>query len=351
MMFFGAHQSISGGFHKAAEIAQAATCDCVQIFTHSPSQWAVKPVSAEAKAAFQSDKLMTKNNNQWAGKPITPDEAAKFKAAHAAAKLQHPLSHNSYLINLAAPDEVLWEKSIAAMIEELRRADLLGIPYVVAHPGAFTSSSEEAGLRRIIAGFDRIHAEIPDIKAVTLLECTAGQGSCLGHRLEHLNEILAGVQQSARLAVCLDTCHLFAAGYPLADIDDYDKTMRDLDRLIGSQLVKAIHLNDSKKGLGSRVDRHEHIGQGEIGLEGFRNVLNDPRFTKVPMYLETPKDSGGDEGIRLDAENLRVLRSLIAGAEPLGKMPMKKDTAVVKSVEQKGSTKSGVKKTAPKKKT
>lgn len=322
-MILGAHQSIAGGYYRSVEWATASTCDCVQLFT--------------------------KNNNQWAGKPITPEEAAQFKAAHAAAKLQHPLSHNSYLINLAAPDEVLWEKSIVAMIEELRRADLLGIPYVVAHPGAFTSSSEEAGLRRIVAGFDRIHAELPDAKAVTLLECTAGQGSCLGHRLEHLNEIMAGVKQPARLAVCLDTCHLFAAGYPLADIADYDKTMRDLDRLIGSPLVKAIHLNDSKKGLGSRVDRHEHIGQGEIGLEGFRNLLNDPRFANVPMYLETPKDSGGDEGIALDAENLRVLRSLIAGAEPLASLPTKKVTITSKPIAKKAAKKSAVKKAAPKK--
>ncbi len=296
MPLLGAHQSIAGGYYRSVEWATASTCDCVQLFT--------------------------KNNNQWAGKPITPDEAAKFRVAHDTAKLQHPLAHNSYLINLAAPDDVLWEKSIAAMIEELRRADILGIPYVVAHPGAFTSSSEAMGLRRIIAGFDRIHAELPDAAAVTLLECTAGQGSCLGHRLEHLNEILGGVKQPARLAVCLDTCHLFAAGYPLADINDYDATMRDLDRLIGSQLVKAIHLNDSKKGLGSRVDRHEHIGQGEIGLEGFRNLLNDARFANVPMYLETPKDSGGDEGIKLDAENLRVLRGLIVGAESEEKLTM-----------------------------
>jgi deoxyribonuclease-4 len=322
-MILGAHQSIAGGYYRSVEWATASTCDCVQLFT--------------------------KNNNQWVGKPIMPEEAAKFKAAHAAAKLQHPLSHNSYLINLAAPDDVLWEKSITAMIEELRRADILGIPYVVAHPGAFTSSSEVAGLQRIIAGFDRIHAEIPDIKAVTLLECTAGQGSCLGHRLEHLNEILGGVQQPDRLAVCLDTCHLFAAGYPLADINDYDATMRDLDRLIGSQLVKAIHLNDSKKGLGSRVDRHEHIGQGEIGLEGFRNLLNDPRFANVPMYLETPKDSGGDEGIKLDAENLRVLRSLVAGAEPLAKLPTKKVALPIPIVAKKAAVMADVKKVSVKK--
>jgi deoxyribonuclease IV len=321
-MILGAHQSIAGGYYRSVEWATASTCACVQLFT--------------------------KNNNQWAGKPITPDEAAKFRTAHDTAKLLHPLAHNSYLINLAAPDETLWEKSITAMIEELRRADILGIPYVVTHPGAYTCSSEELGLQRIIAAFDRIHAEIPEVKAVTLLECTAGQGSCLGHRLEHLNEILAGVQQPGRLAVCLDTCHLFAAGYPLADINDYDRTMRDLDRLIGSQLVKAIHLNDSKKGLGSRVDRHEHIGQGEIGLEGFRNLLNDPRFANVPMYLETPKGEGGDEGIKLDAENLRVLRSLIAGAEPLAKLPTKKVAATALD-KAKPAVKKASKKSLPKK--
>jgi deoxyribonuclease IV len=281
----GAHQSISGGYYKAVELAQASTCECVQLFT--------------------------KNNNQWRGKPITDADVTAFRQALATHGIKHPLSHDSYLINLAAPDDELWEKSIAAMGEELTRAELLGIPYVVTHPGSFTSSSESAGLQRIIQALDRIHDEHNELTAITLLECTAGQGTNLGHRFEHLQTILAGVKQPARVAVCLDTCHLFAAGYELRTEAGYEQTMRELDRLIGIDLVKAFHLNDSKKGLGSRVDRHEHIGQGEIGIEGFRLLMNDPRFKAVPKYLETPKGAGGAEGIKLDQQNLTVLRELV----------------------------------------
>jgi len=167
-------------------------------------------------------------------------------------------------------------------------------------------------LQRIIAALDIIHAESPDLKAVTLLETTAGQGTNLGNRFEHLATILEGVRDPKRLAVCVDTCHIFAAGYPISNPADYKKTLAEFDRLIGIKLIKAIHANDSKKGCGSRVDRHEHIGQGEIGLEGFRNLVNDPRLAKVPIYLETPKGAGGEEGIRLDKENLARLRGLVA---------------------------------------
>jgi deoxyribonuclease-4 len=285
MPILGAHQSISGGYDKAVMLARAATCDCVQLFT--------------------------KNNNQWAGKPILPPEPERFRAALESTGISHPLAHNSYLINLAAPDETLWRKSLAAMAEELRRAELLGIPYVVTHPGAYTTSSEAEGLRRVIAALDLIHAETPGLRTMTLLEMTAGQGTCLGHRFEHLAEILAGVQAPKRLAVCVDTCHIFAAGYPLAAKQEYSTTFKQFARLIGLEQIKAFHLNDSKKGLGSRVDRHEHIGRGMIGLDGFRNLLNDRRFAKVPMYLETPKEEGGAAGLEHDRKNLTVLRALV----------------------------------------
>ncbi len=275
--------SISGGYYRAVEIASDMGCDCVQLFT--------------------------KNNNQWRAKEITDDDVKRFQTTLQERRIGHPIAHNSYLINLAAPDDVLWRKSIDAHRVELERAEMLGIPYVVAHPGAFTTSSEELGLKRIIAGLNEIHAETRGLKTRTLLETTAGQGSCLGCKFEHLAEIIAGVKDPEWLGVCLDTCHVFAAGYPLGTQKEYRATMKSLDATIGVTQVLAFHLNDSAKPFGSRVDRHAHIGQGHLGLEPFRNLLNDSRFRKVPMYLETPKEEG--DGEHMDKANLRTLRSLI----------------------------------------
>ncbi len=286
MSILGAHQSIAGGYYKAVELAAEIGCQCVQLFT--------------------------KNNNQWRAKALTDDDATKFQGALARLQISHPLSHASYLINLAAPDEAMWQKSIEGYAVELLRAEHLGIPYVVLHPGSFTTSSEEAGLKRICTALDQVHEKVGDIKACTLLENTAGQGSALGWRFEHLAAILGGVKQPDRLGVCIDSCHVFAAGYSFSTLKDYEATMAELDRVVGLKLVKAIHLNDSKKDLGSRVDRHEHIGKGKIGLEGFRLLLNDSRLADVPMYLETPKenDEGEPDGARLDRMNLERLRSL-----------------------------------------
>jgi len=288
MAILGAHMSIAGGFHRSVEIAHAAGCDCVQLFT--------------------------KNNNQWRAKEIDDASAAQFKAALADLGINHPISHDSYLINLAAPDEVLWQRSVEAFVVELQRAEQLGIPYVVAHPGAFTTSSEEAGLRRVIQGLDEVHAQTRGIAARCLLETTAGQGSCLGWRFEHLATILDGVRDPERLGVCVDTCHIFAAGYSLAEPGEYQATMSELIGLVGLERINAFHLNDSLKGLGSRVDRHAHIGEGHLGLEPFHNLLNDKRFTNVPMYLETPK--GLRDGEDLDVINLRTLRGLIGAKRP-----------------------------------
>ena len=286
MPILGAHQSIAGGYYRAAEIARQCGCDCVQLFS--------------------------KNNNQWRAKEITDDDAARFQAALREAKVLHPLSHDSYLINLAAPDEVLWRRSVEAFIIELQRAERLGIPYVVTHPGSYTSSSEEAGLKRIIEALDETHRQTRGLQVRTLLENTAGQGTNLGWRFEHLAEILGGVKDPDRIGVCIDTCHVFAAGYPLATPKQYKATFRELDKLVGLKLIKAFHLNDSKRELGSRVDRHEHIGQGQLGLEPFRFLLNDSRFKKIPMYLETPKEADGENrGLELDAMNLATLRGLV----------------------------------------
>lgn len=282
MPILGAHMSIAGGYYKAVEIAHRCGCDCVQLFT--------------------------KNNNQWRAKPLVDADSEQFQDALGRLKIAHPIAHDSYLINLAAPDDVLWNRSIDAFVEELQRADRLGIPYVVTHPGSFTTSSEEAGLARIVEALDNVHGRTAKLKSRCLLETTAGQGSNLGWRFEHLAAILDGVKHSERLGVCFDTCHVFAAGYPLADRKDYRATMAELDRLVGLERIKAFHLNDSVKGLGCRVDRHAHIGRGMIGIEAFRNLLRDKRFRDVPMYLETPK--GEEAGEELDVINLRTLREL-----------------------------------------
>ncbi len=283
MAVLGAHMSIAGGYYKAVEAAKKAGCDCVQLFT--------------------------KNNNQWRAKEISEDDAAKFRASLAELGIAHPISHDSYLINLASPDPELWKKSIDAFVVELLRAEQLGIPYVVAHPGAFTTSSEAEGLARIAKALDEVHGQTPKCQAMCLLETTAGQGSNLGAKFEHLAAIINKAQDPDRLGVCVDTCHIFAAGYPLDTPKNYKSTIKELDSIVGLDKVKAFHLNDSLKDLGSHVDRHAHIGRGKMGLEPFRNLLNDRRFKKVPMYLETAK--GEEDGEDLDVINLRVLRGLI----------------------------------------
>jgi deoxyribonuclease-4 len=253
--------------------------------------------------------VFTKNNNQWRAKPLSDEDVALFQAAMESGGIQSPLAHDSYLINLAAPDNELWRKSLDSFIVELERAAALGIPCVVTHPGAFTSSSEEEGIARVIEALDAADAATRRLPVSTLLETTAGQGSALGWSFEQLAAMLAGVKHPERLGVCVDTCHIFAAGYPLTPKRAYDNTMREFDRRIGLERIKAFHVNDSKKPFGSRVDRHEHIGRGQIGLEAFGYLVNDRRFRRVPMYLETEK--GTENGEDLDVINLRTLRELI----------------------------------------
>ncbi len=283
MTILGAHESIAGGYYKAVEIARRVGCDCVQVFT--------------------------KNNNQWRAKELTDEDVARFRAALADLKVTHPIAHDSYLINLASPDKVLWKKSVDAFVVVLLRADRLGIPYVVTHPGAFTSSSETAGIKNVSRALNEVHKQTRSITAKCLLENTAGQGSCLGHRFEQLAAMIDGVKDPDRIGVCIDTCHTFAAGYPLGTEKDYKATMTALDKTVGLKLVRAFHLNDSVKPLGSRVDRHAGIGRGQMGKEPFRHLLNDRRFKNIPMYLETPK--GEEKGKDLDTINLQVLRRLI----------------------------------------
>jgi deoxyribonuclease-4 len=279
----GAHQSIAGGYYRAVETASTAGCDCVQLFT--------------------------KNNNQWRAKELSAEDVARFRTALAERGIVHPIAHDSYLINLASPDEALWRKSVESFVIEMLRAEALGIPYLVTHPGSYTCASEEAGLKRVIEALDEVHRQTTGITAHCLLETTAGQGTCLGWRFEHLATIIGGVRDPDRLGLCVDTCHVFAAGYPLGTKQEYNATIRALDQTVGLDRVRAFHLNDSRKPLGSRVDRHAHIGEGALGLEPFRYLLNDRRFRKTPMYLETPK--GNRDGEDLDVINLRTLRGLV----------------------------------------
>jgi deoxyribonuclease-4 len=276
--------SIAGGYWKAVEAAAVAGCDCVQVFT--------------------------KNSNQWNAKPITSEEANAFVDSLRDREIGDPISHASYLINLASPNAELRDKSIAALVIELQRAKQLSIPWVVVHPGSFTDSTEEEGLDRIAAAIDGILIDTAINGAGLLLENTAGQGTNLGWSFGQLGSILSQLGHEQRLGVCFDTCHAFAAGYDLSQPTSYDAMWEEFDQAVGLSRLKALHLNDSKKGLGSRVDRHEHIGAGAIGLEGFRLLLNDPRLAKLPMYLETEKGSN-ESGEDWDVVNLRTLRSLI----------------------------------------
>ncbi|OHB86278.1 MAG: deoxyribonuclease IV [Planctomycetes bacterium RBG_16_64_12] len=282
MAILGAHMSISGGYRAAVERAAACGCDCVQLFT--------------------------KNNNQWHAKQITPEEAEQFRKALSELGVSHPAAHDAYLINLASPDKAIWRKSVDAFIVELRRADTLGIPHLVAHPGAYTTSSEALGLGRVVRALDEIHGQTRAVRCKCLLETTAGQGTSLGWRFEHLATILDGAKDPDRLGICFDTCHVFAAGYPMGNQKEYRATMTALNATVGLDQIRAFHLNDSRRALGSRVDRHAHIGRGMMGLEPFRLLLADRRFRKTPMYLETPK--GEENGVDLDAINLSVLRAL-----------------------------------------
>jgi deoxyribonuclease-4 len=278
----GVHTSIAGGVKNAIAEAVRLGCDTLQIFT--------------------------KNASQWAGKAFAPGEAEEFRELLRKSRLKFPTAHDSYLINLASPDPALWRKSVEGFIDEMIRAEELGLKYLVTHPGAHVGCGEEVGVASVAHAIDETHSRCPDFRVMILLELTAGQGTCLGHRFEHLAEIIKRVREPRRVGVCLDTCHVLAAGYSLSSEADYQATMAEFDRVIGLRRLKLFHLNDSKKPCGSRVDRHEHIGKGCLGLEPFRMILNDPRFSKIPMILETPKHDA--EGNEMDPVNLATLRTL-----------------------------------------
>jgi len=275
--------SIAGGHYHAIEKAQPYRCEAVQLFT--------------------------KSTNQWRAKDLSDQEVALFRKKYLESGLQVAMGHDSYLINLASPDEALYRKSIESFILEYQRSERLGLDYLITHPGSHVDSGEEAGLARIAQALDETHRRCPGFRVKVLLENTAGQGSNLGHRFEHLAEILKRVSEPRRIGICLDTCHLFTAGYSLATEREYRATIREFDRIVGIKRLRAFHLNDSQKPLGSRVDRHAHIGRGCLGLEPFRYLVNDPRFERHPMVLETPKEEL--DGQDMDRVNLKVLRGLV----------------------------------------
>ncbi|MFO0907705.1 MAG: deoxyribonuclease IV [Isosphaeraceae bacterium] len=278
----GAHMSIAGGYEKA--------------------------VLAAHDVGFQTVQLFTKNNNQWKAPPLTESHRDAFRRALDQTGIVDPVAHNSYLINMASPDDVLWNKSIDAMVVEVERCAYLGIRDLVAHPGAHLGQGENEGLRRVALALDEIDRRTRGLDVIIDLETTAGQGTCLGHRFEHLARIIEQATAPERLGVCVDTCHIFAAGYSLGSAEEYHDTVDELSRTVGLARVRVWHLNDSLREAGSRVDRHAGIGFGHLGVEPFRLILNDPRFRNLPLILETPK--GIENGEELDRVNLRTLRGL-----------------------------------------
>jgi deoxyribonuclease-4 len=285
----GAHQSIAGGLSRAVERAIETGCECLQIFT--------------------------RNINRWDTSPIDPADAAAFREAVAAAGLRLVVAHDSYLINPAAADADLRKKSIAGLVEELRRAEILGIPWVVAHPGAAGEQPAATAVRRAAEGIARALTETRRLAAGILIETTAGQGSCLGATFEEIAAMLAVIDSrpglAARVGVCLDTCHVFAAGYQLFPEAALADTLERFDATIGLDRLKLIHANDSKRELGSRVDRHEAIGRGRIGSRSFGLVMRHPRLAHVPIVLETPKEGpDGTSAPSHDRRNLATLRRL-----------------------------------------
>ena len=274
--------SIAGGMEQAVARAVSLGCTALQVFT--------------------------KSSNQWRARPLPPDEVERFRSAIAGSAIGAVVAHDSYLINLAAPGDDLWSRSVAALIEEIERCALLGIGTLVLHPGAHVGSGLEAGIARITEALNRAHEATAGQPVITALETHAGQGTTIGDRFEHLRDILAGLRRPERAAVCFDTCHAFAAGYPIHTDEGWDTTLAEFDRVVGLERIACVHVNDSVKGLGCRVDRHAGIGEGAMGLTPFIRLVTDPRTRALPLVLETPKG----EDLAEDVRNLGLLRRLAA---------------------------------------
>lgn len=280
-LLLGAHMSIAGGVDLAPLRGQQVGCQTIQLFT--------------------------KSSNQWRARSLPADEIDRFHANLQAAAIVQTVAHGAYLINLASTDPALHQKSMAACLEELERTEALGIPYLVIHPGAHMGAGEEAGLQQVANSIRELLKRTKGYRVRVVLETTAGQGTTLGHRFEQIALLLNQIDLSERTGVCLDTCHLFAAGYDIRTPDGYANVLKLFDQVVGISSLKVIHLNDCKKELGCRVDRHEHIGKGAIGLDAFRCLVTDPRLRGIPMIIETPKDG---DFITADCRNLKTLRDL-----------------------------------------
>ena len=280
-MKIGAHESIAGGMPLAVERAVADGCESLQVFN--------------------------KSSSQWKAKVLTREECEEFRRALDDAKLP-VISHGSYLVNLATPDPALWKMSVAAFADELERCDRLGIPHLVTHPGSHKGSGEKAGIERVARAIDEIYDSRPGLSTDILLENTAGMGACIGWRFEELGAIRKSTKHAKRVGICFDTCHAFAAGYDMRTRAGYERTWKEFDREVGLKTLKAFHLNDSMKDLNCRVDRHESIGDGFIGKETFRFLVNDPRFAATTGVLETPPLESGEMSFQQNLKRLRRLR-------------------------------------------
>ncbi len=280
-LLIGTHVSARGGLHRAYERGERIGCTTIQVFT--------------------------KNSNQWGGRPIADEDIQKYKTARGKATIAPVVAHAAYLINLSAVNPVVLRRSRNALEDELRRCETFALAGLIVHPGAHMGKGEQEGIRRVAESINAVHEKAAGLRTLTILETTAGQGSSLGCRFEQLRAIIDRIEQKERMAVCIDTCHLFAAGYPIHTDAGWESTMREFDDTIGFSRLAVVHVNDSRRELGSRIDRHEHIGHGLIGKDGFRMLMNDPRFASLPKILETEKS----EDMHEDVENMAVLRSLV----------------------------------------
>lgn len=281
---FGAHLSVAGGLHLAFEAAVKVGCDCLQIFV--------------------------KNQRQWSARPLTEEQIRAYHEAQSQCDVRPVVAHASYLINLASPDPAAGKKSVAALVDELTRCEALGVSGLVVHPGAHMGEGVDAGIRRISQSLDEAQAATRGFATRILLETTAGQGTTLGHEIAQIGRMIGGTREPDRLRVCLDTCHLFAAGYDLRDAEAYERMVEELASQVGLDRVECMHTNDSKGECGSRLDRHEHITKGRVGKTGFARILNDARLAHVPRILETPKGEDG-RGVDLDRVNIIRMKRLI----------------------------------------
>lgn len=311
-MILGSHVSTAGGYAKAVGRAIEVGCDCVQVFSSPPGRWPVTihPDTVQAGEQTTIEHSDESRVDRWRAKPLDEKAVVRWRQEFEASALTHPIAHGSYLINLASPKDELFRKSVDALVVELERCNQLQLEALVFHPGAYTDSSEDEGLDRIVEGASEVLARVAPGSCRLLLENTAGQGSCLGYTFKQLAHMINGIDCGQRVGICLDTCHAFAAGYEINTEAGFTEMRKEIDDLLPEHSIAALHLNDSKKPLGSRVDRHEHIGQGEIGLEAFRFVLQDPLLGSIPGYLETEKGIDEASGEQWDVINLRTLRGL-----------------------------------------